>query len=61
VARLQQTIPGEVMSNYDDPVNHAKRLLTYNKDQPWAQKELAELVPLLLEEIERLEDQAHGI
>lgn len=45
---------------YDDPVVTAKRILALSKDEPWAQKELAELVPLLLEEIERLEKQAEN-
>jgi hypothetical protein len=42
--------------SYDDPVNQAKRLLTFHKDMPWAQKELADLVPLLLEEIEKQDE-----
>lgn len=44
------------MSGYNHPVEQAKRLLTFHKDMPWAMKELAELVPLLLEEIEKQEE-----
>ena len=46
---------------YDDPVNTARRLLTIHKDQPWARGELADLVPLLLDEIDRLYESLDDI
>lgn len=48
------------MSNYDDPVNEAWRLINLWKDREDTQQRLAELVPLLLEKIEEteLEDRA---
>lgn len=45
------------MSTYDDPIVTAKRILTLNKDEPWAQKELAELMPLVLDAYDNLDDR----
>lgn len=45
---------------YDDPVVTAKRILALSKDEPWAQKELADLVPLLLKVIDDLEYRLDG-
>ncbi len=47
------------MTIYDDPVVTAKRILALSKDEPWAEKELAALVPLLLKEIDRLEYESY--
>lgn len=43
--------------HYDDPINAARRLLTIHKDMPWAQKELVELMPLVLEAYDKLDDK----
>lgn len=45
------------MTVYDDPINAARRLLTIHKDMPWAQKELVELMPLVLEAYDELEEK----
>lgn len=44
---------------YDDPVVTAERILTLFKDEPWAEKELAALVPLLIERINNEYDRGY--
>lgn len=46
---------------YDDPINAARRLLTIHKDMPHAQKELAELMPLVLEAYDKKIDDLEAI
>lgn len=45
------------MTVYDDPINAARRLLTIHKDMSWAQKELVELMPLVLDAYDKLDDR----
>lgn len=41
---------------YDDPIESAKRILLFNKHEPWAKDELMELVPLILAEYDKLQE-----
>lgn len=49
------------MSVYDDPINAARRLLTIHKDMPWAQRELVELMPLVLDAYDEMLTDSDGM
>ena len=43
--------------SYDSILSQAKRLVTIFRDVPWVKNEMIEIFPLLVAEIERLEDR----